>query len=56
MAEEAASAAAASKGSSPDMDEYEVIQSTRPAESSETSLAAAGAIASEKPTSTNNDS
>ncbi|KAI9556724.1 hypothetical protein GHT06_016515 [Daphnia sinensis] len=56
MAEEAASAAAASKGSSPDMDEYEVIQSTRPAESSEASLSAAGAIASEKSSSTNNDS
>ncbi|XP_057374109.1 titin-like [Daphnia carinata] len=56
MAEEAASAAAASKGSSPDMDEYEVIQSTRPAESSEASLTGAGAIASEKSSSTNNDS
>lgn len=35
MAEDAAVAAATSKGSSPDMDEYEVIQTARPTETSE---------------------
>lgn len=60
MAEDAASAAAASKGSSPDMDEYEVIQTARPtSESSEVSREMSDpSVPTEavKFTSTNNDS
>lgn len=59
MAEDAASAAAASKGSSPDMDEYEVIQTARPTESSEVSREMSDpSVPTEavKFTSTNNDS
>jgi len=59
MAEDAASAAAASKGSSPDMDEYEVIQTARPTESSEASHEMADSsvpISAVKTTSTNSDS
>ncbi|XP_046648825.1 titin-like isoform X2 [Daphnia pulicaria] len=59
MAEDAASAAAASKGSSPDMDEYEVIQTARPTESSEASHEIDSSVptsAVKTTTSTNSDS
>lgn len=58
MAEEAAVAAATSKGSSPDMDEYEVIQTSRPTETAEdeNTPASTAGVAKEDVTSTANDS
>ncbi len=58
MTEDAASAAVASKGSSPDMDEYEVIQTARPTESSDPSQEIDSSVSTStvKTTSTNSDS
>ena len=53
MAEDVAAASATSKGSSPDMDEYEVIQTTRPTDAAETADSSAPSVGE---TSTINDS